>query len=70
MKNRTAIWVLCLHPVLLGFICALLDYFLHIPTKYLIYGASVVFFIGIVGLLWDYVIAPIFEDSVSSEEEK
>ncbi len=56
MRHRTAVYILMIHPVLLGFICALLAYSLHINPLHIMYGATAVIIIGIMGLFYEYVL--------------
>lgn len=60
-RARLTIYILMVHPVLLGFIAAIFITFLHIKPQHIIYGAITVFSIGLIGIFYETVIIPPME---------
>lgn len=48
---KKLVFIFMVNPVVLGLVCALLDYFLHINYKFLLTGAFVCVMVGLVGLV-------------------
>ncbi len=62
MNKRTLTFILMINPVLLGFIGACLEYFLHINVMVIVYGAFIVMISGLFGLFIEQVLIPVFRE--------
>jgi len=69
MNKRMIVYILMINPILLGFICACLEYFLHINITVIVYGASAVIIIGLFGLFIEQVLISIFKDDDTITKE-